>query len=183
MRFSRTNRKVEEQDRSLQTQETAICLPVGHGVIAAPLHRTAGVGSLTPVPKRIGLKSYIRRSGVRVKVPSITSPDVSTHLRPDRKIRGAAPSLRHRLTRSPDPTGAPSQSEVRRTFRKPHQDGLLGSARNWIAVNAVQQFSLNKKYDNSTLKKINRPVAFAARFPSHSTRVRVLCTLADRSSG
>ena len=26
----------------------------------------------------------------------------------------------------------------------------------------------NKKYDNSTLKKINRPIAFAARFPSSS---------------
>ena len=36
-----------------------------------------------------------------------------------------------------------------------------GSARNWIAVNAVQQSNLNKKrkqkYDNSTLKKINCP--------------------------
>jgi hypothetical protein len=34
------------------------------------------------VPEPIGLKSDIRLSGVRVKVPSITSPDVSTDLRP-----------------------------------------------------------------------------------------------------
>ena len=39
------------------------------------------------------------------------------------KVRGAGSSLGHRFTRFPDPTGAPSQSEVRRTFREPHQDG------------------------------------------------------------
>ena len=39
------------------------------GAIAAPSRAMAGVGSLTPVPKRIGLKSYIRLSGVSVKVP------------------------------------------------------------------------------------------------------------------
>jgi hypothetical protein len=49
--------------------------------IAAPLPEMAGVGLLTPVPERVGLKSYIRLSGVRVKTPSITSSDVSTHLR------------------------------------------------------------------------------------------------------
>jgi len=38
--------------------------------------RQAGGGLLTPVPKRIGLKSNIRHSVVLVKVPSITSPDV-----------------------------------------------------------------------------------------------------------
>ena len=32
-------------------------------------------------PKRIGLKSHIRLSGVLVKVPSITSSDVSTYFR------------------------------------------------------------------------------------------------------
>ena len=32
-------------------------------------------------PKRIGLKSHIQLSGVLVKMSSITSPDVSTHLR------------------------------------------------------------------------------------------------------
>jgi len=45
--------------------------------------RQAGGGLLTPVRERIGLKSYIRHSAALVKVPSITSPDVSTHLRPD----------------------------------------------------------------------------------------------------
>jgi hypothetical protein len=49
-----------------------------------------------------------------------------------------------------------------------------GSARNWIAVNAVKQSSLtkneNKKYDNSTPTKFNRPVAFAACFSSHPAR-------------
>jgi hypothetical protein len=39
-----------------------------------------------------------------------------------------------------------------------------GSARNWIAVKNNQQSSLNNKYDNSTLKKFEHPVAFAARF-------------------
>jgi hypothetical protein len=58
-------------------------LPVGRGAIVAPLRVMVGGGLLTPVPKRIGLKSYIRRSGVRVKIPLITSADVSTHLRPD----------------------------------------------------------------------------------------------------
>ena len=34
------------------------------------------------LPKPIGLKSNTRHSSVLVKVPSITSPDVSTYLRP-----------------------------------------------------------------------------------------------------
>ena len=57
---------------------------------------------------------------------------------------------------------------------------IPGSARNWIAVNAVQQSTSTKKtkYDNSTLKKINRPVAFAACSPSHPARVRLLCAFA-----
>jgi hypothetical protein len=53
----------------------------------------------------------------------------------------------------------------------------------------------NKKYENSTLKKINQPVAFAARFtacpanldytrfPSHPARVRLLCAFANGASG
>ena len=61
-------------------------------------------------PKRIGLKSHIRLSGVLVKVPSITSSDSfnlsSTRLN---KPQGAGRSLGHRLARSPDPTGTPSQ--------------------------------------------------------------------------
>src|SRR6266581_1362510 len=55
-----------------------------------------------------------------------------------------------------------------------------GSARNWIVVNAVQQSSLNNKYDNSTLKKIKRPLAFAAR--RSSPRPRMVCALASGSS-
>jgi hypothetical protein len=62
-----------------------------------------------------------------------------------------------------------------------------GSARNWIAVNAVQQSSLNKKnenkkYDNSTFKKIKRPVAFAAGFASHPARARLLWVFAYGAS-
>jgi hypothetical protein len=58
-----------------------------------------------------------------------------------------------------------------------------GSARNWIAVNAVQQSSLNKKYDNSTFKKIKRPVAFAAGFASHPAGARLLWAFTDGASG
>ena len=38
--------------------------------------------SIVAAPKRIGLRSNRRLSGVLVKVLSVTSPDVSTHLRP-----------------------------------------------------------------------------------------------------
>ncbi len=38
-------------------------------------------------PKRIGLKSHIRLSGVLAKSSSITSSDVSTHFRPVLKSR------------------------------------------------------------------------------------------------
>jgi len=55
---------------------TSSVLLVGRGAIAAPSPEMAGVGSLTPVPKRIGLKSYIRHSAALIKVPSITSHDV-----------------------------------------------------------------------------------------------------------
>src|SRR4029077_15000493 len=44
-----------------------------------------------------------------------------------------------------------------------------GSARNWIAVNAVQQSSPNKKYENSICSKTNSLFAFATRSPSHCT--------------
>src|SRR5438309_11505802 len=61
-----------------------------------------------------------------------------------------------------------------------------GSARNWIAVNPVQQSNLNneiRKYDSFTVKNINRSVAFTARSPSHSVCVRLLCAFAHRTSG
>jgi len=40
----------------------------------------------------------------------------------------------------------------------------------------------NKEYDNFTVKKINRPVAFAARFPARAARACVLCAFANGSS-
>src|SRR2546430_9972480 len=40
-----------------------------------------------------------------------------------------------------------------------------------------------KKYDNSTRKKINRPLASAARFPSHSAGTRLLCAFTKSASG
>jgi hypothetical protein len=56
----------------------------------------------------------------------------------------AGPSLRHRLTRSPDPTGAPvSRSEAASSKRLVRM--VPGSARNWIAVITVQQSNLNNK--------------------------------------
>src|SRR5205823_12317834 len=62
-----------------------------------------------------------------------------------------------------------------------------GSARNWIAINAVQQFSLNKKenkkYDNSRLKKFDQPLVCATRFPSHPAPARLLCAFTDSASG
>jgi len=64
---------------------------------------------------------------------------------------------------------------------------IPGSARNWIAVNAVknqpQQKTENKKYDNSTLKKINRPVASAARFAVHPAAVHMRFASTQRESG
>jgi hypothetical protein len=61
-----------------------------------------------------------------------------------------------------------------------------GSVRNWIAVNAVQQFSLNKienKNDDSTFKKINQPVAIAACFPFRPARSRVDCAFPTIQGG
>ncbi len=39
------------------------------------------------------------------------------------EARGAGSSVRHRLTRSPDPTGARSQAEERLLFKPPREDG------------------------------------------------------------
>jgi hypothetical protein len=41
----------------------------------------------------------------------------------------------------------------------------------------------NRKYDNSPLKKINQPVAFAARFPTNLSCAHRLCTFAQSASG
>jgi hypothetical protein len=54
---------------------------------------------------------------------------------------------------------SPESAEARPLFKRLVRV-VPGSARNWRTVNAVQQPNLNKKYDNSTLKKINRPLAF-----------------------
>ncbi len=61
-----------------------------------------------------------------------------------------------------------------------------GSARNWIAVNAVQQFNFNKnetnETDNSALDKINRQVAVEACCLSRPAGARLLCVFAHRAS-
>src|ERR1700675_1201652 len=40
----------------------------------------------------------------------------------------------------------------------------------------------NKKYDNSTLKKINRPLTLATRLSSHHARALLLCACAGPES-
>ena len=67
------------------------------------------------------------------------------------EARGAGSSLRHRLTRSPDPTGAPESAEVSRFLKEVSPRRVPGSARNWIAVNAVRQYSLNKNESKNLL--------------------------------
>ena len=59
---------------------------------------------------------------------------------------------------------------------------VSGSVRNWLQL---MQFNnpVSTKYDNSTLEKIHGPVAFAACFPSHPARVRLLCAFAGSASG
>lgn len=64
---------------------------------------------------------------------------------------------------------------------------VAGSARHWIAVHAVNNPNLNKtdnkKYDNSTPKKFNKPIAFAARSAFHPARALLLCACAASASG
>src|SRR5438552_7067768 len=93
-----------------------------------------------------------------VKTSSITSSDVSTP-----KAFGAGPPF-NAISRS---NWSPESAEVRM---------VPGSARNWIAAHAVTHNPASTKYDNSTLKKINR-------VPSHSVRIHVLCAFADSASG
>src|SRR5438874_13772349 len=96
-----------------------------------------------------------------VKTSSITSSDVSTP-----KAFGAGLPL-NAISRS---NWSTESAEVRM---------VPGSARNWIAVNEIKESSLkkneNKKYDNSTLKKINR-------VPSHSVHIHVVCAFAASAS-
>src|SRR5439155_16779425 len=93
-----------------------------------------------------------------------------------------------RLTRSPVSTWSPESAEAR---------SLLGrtvvEAGSWFHLGTglqlkqstiqPQQKNENKKYANSTLKKINRRVAFAARFSSHPAHVSPLWPCAGESSG
>src|SRR6476620_11776 len=98
---------------------------------------------------------------------------VGLDLRWDRRLRDLQIQLEPRVGRS---DAASSKRLVRM---------VPGSARNWIAVNAVQHSFLNKNenktYDNSTVKTLNRPVASAARFASHPARARLLCAFAPES--
>ena len=77
-------------------QGRAVCPRATPGLsVGATAHDTSSKTTLPPkhiftdslavltVPKRIGLKSNRRLSGVLIKLSLITSSDVSTHLRPD----------------------------------------------------------------------------------------------------
>src|SRR5205823_2822513 len=77
-------------------------------------------------------------------------------------------SLRQRLTRCPDPTGTPRQSEVRRTFGKPHQVWFLVPGVTGLEITAVQQPSLNRKYEtnNMTTFYLKKP---SGRLPLRTT--------------
>jgi len=46
----------------------------------------------------------------------------------------------------------------------------------------VNKPNLNNKYDNSTIKKFNQPVAFAAHFSYHLPRARFVCTFINGAS-
>src|SRR6266487_669406 len=109
----------------------------------------------------------MRHSAALVRVPSITSPDVSTHLSARLNKPVGWTSLRHRLARSPDPTGAPSQSEVRRTFRKASLGWFLvpsGTGLQLMQLNNLASTKYgNKKCDNCTFKKFNPVVSHPAR--------------------
>jgi hypothetical protein len=95
---------------------------------------------------RIKLKYNIRLWGVLVNSSSITPFDrFSFVFGPAEEARGAGSLLRRRLARSPDPTGAPELAEVSRFLKEVSPRMVPGSTRNWIAVNAVKQSSLNKK--------------------------------------
>ena len=64
---------------------------------------------------------------------------------------------------------------------------FLAPLENRIAVlcssTIAPQENQNQNYDNSTLKTINGPVAFATRFPSRPTHARLLCAFADSERG
>ena len=85
------------------------------------------MASIRPVfaaPKRIGLKSHIRLSGVLVKSSSITSSDVSTHFRPVPKSRlGGLTFAEAPLSAISRFNWSPESPEARRLFKAPREDG------------------------------------------------------------
>ena len=83
---------------------------------------------------------------------------------------------------------SPESAKVRPPFQKRLVRMVPGSARGTGLQlmqfnNPTSTKNENKKYDNSTLKKINRPLAFGARFPSHRPRPRLVCAFAAGASG
>ena len=101
------------------------------------------------------------------------------------KKPGAGPSLGHRLTRSPDPTGAPNQPS-QAAFKKVSPRVIPGSAQNWIAINAVQQTRLNKKQSkNMTTLHLKKSICrspWQMRVAFHATLVLCFGFWADRSA-
>ena len=67
-------------------------------------------------------------------------------------------SLRHRLTRSPDPTGTASKPEVGRIFPEASSGWLLVPSRNWVAINAVQQSTHDKSKKNMTSLHLRKSI-------------------------
>jgi hypothetical protein len=88
-------------------------------------------------------------AAMMVKASSITSSDVLTYLRQAEKAAGAGSSLRHRLTRSPDPTGAPNQPKGGRCSKAPREDG------SWFRLGTgLQLMQLNKPASTKTENKV-----------------------------
>src|SRR5205814_6870317 len=83
---------------------------------------------------------------------------------------------------------SPESAKVRPLFQKRLVRMVPGSARGtglqlmYFTIQPPQK-NENKKYDNSTLEKVNRPLAFAARFPSHRPRPRLVCAFAAGARG
>ena len=94
-----------------------------------------------------------------VKASSITSSDVSTYLRHGWISRRGWTFAETPFSAIPQIQLEPRVSRSEAASSKRLVRMVPGSARNWIAVNADQQSSLNKienkKYDNSPLKKID----------------------------
>src|SRR6266496_649547 len=74
-------------------------------------------------PKRIGLRSNIRLSGVLVESSSITSSDVSTHFRPVLKNRlGGLTFAEAPLSAISRFNWSPESTRARRLFEAPRED-------------------------------------------------------------